>query len=185
MAAAIVGLLGVAALVRAYWKLLTSASPEVGAAIVSASALILVALAGAILNSYFARRQQIEQELRQRKAEVYTEFLEYWFWAMRDRSKVSEEEKEKREYEYRSTVPQQLVVWGSEPFIKELGAWLGGKERDGTMLDFVNLLRTIRADLGYKDRDLKREDLMMLFLKPDSVERYMQQRRAPDSEDGG
>jgi hypothetical protein len=91
VAVAIAGLLGMAALVRAYWKLLTSASPEVGAAIVSASALILVALAGAILNSFFARRQQIEQELRQRKAEVYTEFLEYWFWVMRYRSRVSEE----------------------------------------------------------------------------------------------
>ncbi len=73
--------------------------------------------------------KQIEQELRQRKAAVYTEFLDYWFWAMRYRSTVSEREREKRDREYHSTVPQQLVVWGSEDFIKKLGTWLRGDEQ--------------------------------------------------------
>lgn len=153
-------------------------APEVTAAIISAAALVLVAVAGAALSRYFDRRQQIEQELRQRKAAVYTEFLDYWFWAMRDRSKVSEKEKEERDRKYRSTVPQQLVVWSSETFIKDLGAWLRKEEQDGTMLAFERLLRTIRTDLGYGDKGLEQGDLMMLFLKPESVVSYLEERRA-------
>jgi hypothetical protein len=48
---------------------------------------------------------------------------------MRYRSTVSEREREKRDREYHSTVPQQLVVWGSEAFIKKLGTWLRGDEQ--------------------------------------------------------
>ena len=158
-------------------------SPEVIAAIISASALVLVAVVGAALSRYLDRRQQIEQELRQRKAEVYTEFLDYWFWTMSKRSKVSEKERTKRDTEYRSNVPQQLVVWRSEDFIKELGDWLRGEELDGTMLGLVGLMRTIRTDLGYKDKDLDEGDLMMLFLKPDSVVEYLEGQSYPDAED--
>jgi hypothetical protein len=121
--------------------------------------------------------------LRQRKAAVYTEFLDYWFWAMRYRSTVSEREREKRDREYHSTVPQQLVVWGLEAFIKKLGTWLRGDEQEGTMLDFVGLLRTIQADLGYEDEDLEERDLMLHFLQPESVDTYLEERSSPDDED--
>jgi hypothetical protein len=89
---------------------------------------------------------------------------------MRYRSKGSEKDKTKRDREYRSTVPQQLVVWGSEDFIKKLGKWLRDEELEGTMLGFVDLLRTIRADLGYDDKNLSERDLMHLFLEPNSVD---------------
>jgi hypothetical protein len=78
-----------------------SICPEVSAAIISAAALVLVAVIGAALSRYFDRRQQIEQEQRQRKAEVYEMFLEYWYWAMSESSKSSENDKKKRLLEYR------------------------------------------------------------------------------------
>jgi hypothetical protein len=60
------------ALLRAASKASQSSAiaPEVIAAIISAAALVLVAVAGAALSRYFDRRQQVEQELRQRKAAV-------------------------------------------------------------------------------------------------------------------
>jgi hypothetical protein len=74
-------------------------------------------------------------------------------------------------------------VCGSEAFIKKLGTWLRGDEQEGTMLDFVGLLRTIRADLGYEDEDLEKRDLMLLFLQPESVDTYLEERSSPEDED--
>lgn len=54
-----------------------STAPEVSAAIISAAALVIVAVTGSALSKYVDRRQQIEQEQRQRKAKVYEVFLEY------------------------------------------------------------------------------------------------------------
>jgi len=67
-------------------------------------------------------------------------------------------------------------VWGSEPFIKEYGAWFHSEEEQGTILEFEKLLRTIRADLGYKDERLEEGDLLKLFLK--GVDEYLEKRRA-------
>jgi hypothetical protein len=175
----LIGLALVAVIGRAFWNLLTSAFPQIGAAIISASGIILVAVIGATISRRFEQKQQIEPEQRQRKAEVYTEFLEYWFWAMRDRSKVSDKEKGKRDLEYRRTVPHKLVVWGSEPFIKEYGAWFLFREEPGTMLEFEKLLHTIRADLGYKDRELEQGELLKLFRK--GVDEYLSEQQKPST----
>jgi len=152
-----------------------SFTPEVIAAIISASALVLVAVIGAALSRYFDRRQQIEQEQRQRKAEVYAKFLEYWFWAMRERSKASEKEKRARQLEYQREIPQKLAVWGSEAFVKEYGAWFHSDRQQGSILEFESLIRTIRADLGFKDKDLVEGDLLKLSNK--GVNEYLQQHR--------
>jgi hypothetical protein len=80
--------------------------------------------------------------------------LAYWFWAIRERSKVQPAKREKLDVEYRSNVPQKLVVWGSEPFLKKHGAWFHSKETEGTMAGFEEILYTIRTDLGYTNKGL-------------------------------
>ena len=127
---------------------------------------MLVAVIGAALSRYFDRRQQIEQEQRQRKAEVYEMFLEYWYWAMSERSKASENDKKKRLLEYRRKVPQKLAVWGSESFIKEYGVWFQSNETQGSIFEFEKIIRTIRADL----------DLLKLSNK--GVDEYLRELQA-------
>jgi hypothetical protein len=86
--AAVVGLLVVvvravlARLPSAAPDFLSSASPEVLAAVIVTSGTILVSVGSLILSNRSQSRQQILQAQRERKAEVYEEMLEYWFWAM-------------------------------------------------------------------------------------------------------
>ena len=152
-----------------------SISPEVSAAIISAAALVLVAVIGTALSRYFDRRQQIEQEQRLRKAEVYEMFLEYWYWALSESSKSSENDKKKRQLEYRRKVPQKLAVWGSESFIREYGEWFHSSETQGSIFEFEKIIRTIRADLGFKDKGLSEGDLLKLSNK--GVDEYRRELR--------
>jgi hypothetical protein len=105
---------------RTIIRLLASTDPALAASIVSATAVVLVAILGNYVTKYQERKAQIEAEQREKKAEVYSEFLAYWYASM-GRSKLPTGEKQELDQEYYEKIPQKLVVWGSEPFLKKYG----------------------------------------------------------------
>lgn len=58
---------------------LTSASPQVGSAVIGTSGLVFVAVIANFGAKYLERQQQIQQEQRAKKEEVYQEFMAFWF----------------------------------------------------------------------------------------------------------
>jgi len=153
-------------IVKAGFGVLASASPEVLAAMIVTSGTILVSVASLILSNRSQSRQQILQAQRERKAEVYEELLEYWFWAMRDRRNTPEDERTQRDEKYRATIPQKLITWASEDVIKEFTAQVGPEpgEEETTMLGFEKLLLAVRKDLGHTNKGLAEGDLLRPFL---------------------
>lgn len=164
----IIVLLGVGALVllvRLVWTSLTSTDPQLSAAIIGATALVLVAVVGNIVSKQLERRQAVEQEQRNKKAAVYEEFLDYWVPVMRGERSDSEARKKELDERYYGSVPQKLVIWGSEAFIRasvDHGRKVNAGE-EGTIFDFEKVMFTIRADLGYSNKDLSRGDLLELI----------------------
>jgi hypothetical protein len=154
-------------IVRAVFILLTSASPAVLGAVIVTSGTILVSVASLILSNRHQQRQQVQQELRIRRAEVYEELLTYWFWVMRERRDTSEGKRKQRDEQYRATVPQKLITWGSEDVIRVFTAQVGpgGATEETSMLGFEKLLFAIRKDLGHEDTSLREGDLLRPFLK--------------------
>jgi hypothetical protein len=161
---------------RTIIRLLASTDPALAASIVSATAVVLVAILGNYVTKYQERKAQIEAEQREKKAEVYSEFLAYWYGSM-GRSKLPTGEKQELDQEYYEKIPQKLVVWGSEPFLKKYGAWLHAEAQEGTMAGFEDILFTIRSDLGYSNTDLEQGDLLRAFLKGD--DEYVEERMPP------
>jgi ABC-type multidrug transport system fused ATPase/permease subunit len=164
-------------MVRAVLSLLASAAPEVLAAVIVTSGTILVSVASLILANRYQARQQRQQAQRERKAEVYEEMLEFWFWAMREREEASEEETKERDQSYYRTVPQKIVTWASEPVIKEYATTLAPGEigEDTSKFDFEKVLLAIRRDLGHTNKGLKEGDLLRLFLT--GVDEELENRR--------
>lgn len=160
---ALVALLGWAA-----WTLFTSAEAEVTAAVIVASGSILVSAGTLHWSNRQRTRQQIEQEQRKKKAEVYEEFMVYWVAVMRgERRRATKAEREKMDKAYFRTVPPQMMAWASQRVLKEYALHASPLEQDApdrNILDFEEIIYAIRKDLGYSDDELVRGDLLRTFL---------------------
>lgn len=154
-------------IVRAVFTLLTSADPQVAAAVIVTSGTILVSVGSLILSNRSQARQQAQQAQHDRKAEAYEELLTYWFWVMRERRQASENKRKQTDAQYRATVPQKLITWGSEDVIKEFTAQVGpsGVTEETSILGFEKLLLAVRKDLGHSNKGLEQGDLLRPFLK--------------------
>lgn len=97
--------------------------------------------------------------------------MDYWFRYFRAPDPTLSEAKRNKQDEeasrtYRATVPQKLVLWASEPVIKEHNKYLRlDRTEDVTMFEFEKFLFALREDLGYSNEGLQKGDLLHLFLK--------------------
>lgn len=163
---------------RALFGLFTS-SPQLSQAIFGAGGLITAAVIGNIGAKFLERRDQIRQEQRTKKAEVYEEFMKFWFRLLTgedsDGDEPSEDYVENTEAikDYTKNFTHKLATWGSEPFLKEYTTFkniLMGGEEQKAILYFENVLLAIRSDLGYSNKGLERGDLLKIILDSDEID---------------
>ena len=179
-------------ILRATQDFFTSASPQLGSAVIGTGGLVFVAVIANFGTKIYERRQQIQAEQRAKKAEVYSEFMRFWFRLLtgdddeegeRDDeaatgedqaandSEAGEEQPEEFQNEieaYLRGFTYQLVTWGSEPFLRNYVAFKrgiveGSGKSDDHLLAFEKVLLEIRRDLGFKNKGLNRGDLLKVF----------------------
>lgn len=64
---------------RVVWGSLNSASPQLSSAVVGAGGLVCVGLVANVWSKRVEHKQQTQQEQRGKKAEIYEEFMAFWF----------------------------------------------------------------------------------------------------------
>jgi len=198
----VLGLLG--AIVYAVYLVATSAEPEVTAAVVVASGTILVSVLtyitsraqqersaqqerqNALEQAERERQSAIEQTQRDQRAEIYAEFMRFWFrmFTAERSAPVNLQERE----EYLNQFSQKLIAWGSDDFLRaylafrttivfeEYEAFNVEIDEPGNVKRieaFEDVLFTIRSDLGYSNEALQRGVLLGMFLKDEEVKRIM------------
>ena len=139
--------------------------PGVSAAIVAATATILVSVASVTLGRYLERRHQIEVEIRERKIPIYNTMIAGLIKGLLE---SKDGQTANLEALFRELTPQ-LVTWASDDVIK---AWKTFKTFSATgdpdpipvMFVFENVLKAVRQDLGHKSTDLVPGDLLSLFV---------------------
>lgn len=156
--------------------LLAAASQQVLAAVIPA----VFAVVALIWSNIYQQRKQIEQQQRQKKAEVYEAFMHYWFRVMRlERKELPEDEREKMDQEYYTTVSPKLIAWASEDFLKAYATHAAPTEsppeEDYSIFDFEKMFFLVRSDLGYSDNDPQSGALLKTFLT--GVDEVLEERR--------
>ncbi len=151
---------------------------EVAAAIIVASATILVSVLSVVVGKYYERKRSIEQELRQKKIPMYEEFIRFWFDLFMSEKLTGAPMNEKKMLEYFNTFTQKLMVWGSDEVV---GIWSNYRRAFVTtspptdafhsMLEFEELLSAIRKDMGHRNKNLKKGDLLGLFIN--DIQKYV------------
>jgi hypothetical protein len=162
--------------IRAAVGFLTSASPQLGSAIIGAGGLVAVALVANVWSKQLEHRRQIQEEQRKKKAEVYEEFMGFWFGVLTGNE--SEEDPsgfQTKVQNYIRGFTHKLAAWGSEAFLKEYGIFKERIKHDtgGAILAFEKVLLAIRTDLGYNNKGLDRGDLLKIFLDEDGINQLL------------
>lgn len=110
---------GVGILGGALWYVVTNAPAAVAAAVIAASATVLVSVFGTLASKHLERKQELEKEHRERKLEVYKQFMDYQFATMQGvRSGMNAAKRREFDRAFRESFPQNLISWGSEDIIK-------------------------------------------------------------------
>lgn len=151
---------------------LNALQPEVAAAITAAVATVLVSVATVTASRVFERRQQVEREIRAQKIPIYEEFIGFWFRSLQGEKAGLKAPTNQETMEFMLNFTQNIMMWGSDDVLRKWSHWRrrygveSGPTTDSSqvLFEFEQLLLAIRRDTGHSNRDLKRGDLLGLFI---------------------
>jgi hypothetical protein len=144
----------------------------VAAAVVTASATLLISVTSLIYSKRWEQRRLIEQAQREQKLPVYDEFIGFWFRA----TFFHDSDASPTEAEWKSFVgdsAQKLSLWASEDVIhaynrfRQVAGVVSADQLEsnpGPLLAFEQMLFAIRRDLGHENKGLSAADLLRLYI---------------------
>lgn len=161
--------LGIPAFFLGRWILdqLAALDPNVSASIVAAMA----GLSGVLYSQRRAKAREIDAAHRERKAKLYSEFLELVFDMMaQSKTGPFDPENPPKDIEDRYMgFTRELLVWGSPKVIKGFERFKAGASADVSPHQIMGLvdelLQAIRKDLGNSNFGLSRYDLIKTFVR--------------------
>lgn len=165
-------LAGLAALVGwvvyAFFQYLSSVPKELGAALVAAAATILVATVTVMVGRYYERRKELDALYREKKTEIYDEFLREFFtlfWGTGETDAAAEKDL----VPFLREFTRKLVLWSGPEVIEAFVAWKGHLAKGTPDAKSIFLteafLLAIRRDLRHSNRGLRKGFFACLFLQ--------------------
>jgi hypothetical protein len=168
---------------------ISSIRTELATGILAASGIIIASLITTIIGKYIEKNYETELQHRANKIAMYNEFLKLLFEIYEDIRLKSENPSQKLSKE--SLVPamskftKNLIVWGSPGVIKSYSDFrklsqiqLKGKSSNTSILwSIEKLLFEIRKDIGNSNRNLKKGDLLSLFVNDDAMSEFNKSKK--------
>lgn len=164
----LLGLIGWAAygLFKLILAFFTELNPSVAAAIVAASATVLVSVFSVLTSKSLEQKAIIAQQIREKKIPVYEELIQFVFniiRATKENKSLSEEETT----EFMFTFTERIVIWGSDEVVDAFYRFRNSNNVDGgqgAILCIEDMLLAIRKDLGHRNKSLSRGKILGLFI---------------------
>ena len=164
---------------RAFVGALAGLSPDVAAAVIGSVGTILAGVFGVIWNQRSIERMRIRESHRPHKTEAYKNFVaNVVIKTLKEGKKATISAKGRREMvEVFHEFTGDALVWASPGFIKAYKRFrqTGQDESQQVLVYLDDMLREMRSDLGHDDHELKRGDLIKLFITDaDAVDRLLE-----------
>ena len=156
--------------IRTAWRSFQGLENQVAAAVVAASATVLVSVLSVTVTRLWERHNERERELRAKRVPVYERFISEWLGLMlNSRGGQLDEERAK---EFFITLTPDILVWASDEVLvqwsRERRRWTQVAEQGNAMemmFRFEDLLLTIRRDLGHSNKGgVERGDVLGLWV---------------------
>jgi len=146
------------------WSWFSSLDPKLAAGLVTASSTVVVATLTLVVGRYFERVKEAESHLREKKIEMYDEFLQELFKlfnSVKDEKEGTPEEVESDDLvEFLQEWQRKLIVWGGAPVLKSFMDWnnfmQGNEPCAKTIYLMDEFFRAMRKDIGLSNKQLEK-----------------------------
>lgn len=169
LALLVVMLGGAGWLVYQFFQYISAVPKELGAALVAAATTIFVTTATVMIGRYYERRKELDALYRDKKTEIYDEFLKEFFGLFFNADKANSEATAKDLVPFLQEFTRKLVLWSGPEVIEAFVAWkdhLGKGAPDAQSIFLTEaFLKAIRNDLRHSNNGLRRGFFAKLFLK--------------------
>lgn len=172
----LLGLLGLALLAGAatlfgwvlygFFQYLSAVPKELGAALVAGTATVLVATITVMVGRFYERKKELDALYREKKTEIYDEFLKEFFSFFWSAEKA---DSEKDLVPFLREFTRKLVLWSGPEVVEAFAAWKdhlakGIPDAHSIFLTEAFLL-AIRRDLRHSNKGLRKGFFARLFLR--------------------
>ncbi|WP_286756731.1 hypothetical protein [Roseivirga sp. UBA838] len=135
----------------------------------------LVTIIGYYITRYFEKKKEIERQIREQKLPTYQEFINFIFKVFETASNDAKLNSEDLQKDFWS-MNKKSTLWLSDRSLKAYVKWKKlsaeySKMHKHSTLESLevlvlleDLLFEIRRDIGHKNKDLKRGDILKLFV---------------------
>ena len=165
--------------IKYFIGLILSLDKQISATIIATSGTILTAVATLVFSQNLSKKREISEVHRPNKIKAYKFFMQMMIDILRRVKKDDKfledgklpEDLQELFFELQS----EMIVWGSPNVIKAYQTFRAQSVSGANVLLAVdNVLQEIRKDLGHSNKDLKRGDLIKLFLTdPEELDKLM------------
>lgn len=120
------------------------------------------------LGRYFENKKAVQEKLREHKIPVYNEFIESSLKYLLDKE-AKQEKKDAEILKFMRSITPKMMIWADDKSIK---AWsdfrIQATKQDNRPLilmeKFEDIILAMRKDLGHKNKDLDRHELLKCFI---------------------
>lgn len=156
-------------LIQAFFTYVSAVPKELAAALVAGAATILVATATVMIGRYYERKKELDALYRDKKTEIYDEFLKEFFGIFFSAGEKPVDHPEKDLVPFLREFTRKLILWSGPEVIEAFAAWKdhlarGTPDAKSIFLTEAFLL-AIRKDLRHTNVGLRRGFFARLFLK--------------------
>lgn len=147
-------------LLKAIWHQFAALSPEIAVAIITGASTIFVSTFTVVLGRYYERKKELDRLYRDKKVEIYDEFLKQFFQVFHN-SATNQPHKTPNTNlsEYFKEWQRKLLLWAGPEVVEVYAQWRIDVQqrpiRAKQFLDTDKLLLAIRKDLGHDNRPIR------------------------------
>lgn len=150
------------------WGQFKLLDPKVSVALLTAATTVFVATLTVVLGKYYERKKDIEAHYREKKTEIYDEFLKEFFELFYGEQNQTEK-KEQDMVAFLREWQRKMILWGGQDVLAKYVSWMGklkqGEPDAQTMFMTEEFFLEIRKDLGHKNNKLTKGTFVHLILQ--------------------
>lgn len=172
-------LLGVAILIGiawgAYWLIaqlwgqLKTLDSKIALAAITAFTTVTVSTLTVVLGKYYERKKDIEAHYREKKTEIYDEFLKEFFKVFYGDHGKNKKIESNSLVDFLREWQRKMVLWGGQDVLIKYLKWMTHLKKGNPDADSIFLMedffREIRKDLGHKNNKLEKGTFAHLILR--------------------
>lgn len=156
-------------IVSQIWVQFKTLDSKVALAAITAFTTVTVSTLTVVLGKYYERKKDIEAHYREKKTEIYDEFLKEFFKVFYSEHNGEDESEQKSLVDFLREWQRKMVLWGGQDVLVKYIKWMTHLKKGTPDADSIFLMedffREIRKDLGHKNNKLEKGTFSHLILQ--------------------